>query len=326
MADATRVRARSVRLAVGRARARRVVGGELAAGGGLRVRRVRDGGEAALDVFSDEKKKNQTATRVRCAVSLKRENATAVPFEGDAARATSYDSRGRGHVSDRHPNRGLDEDGSRPARQPFCGRFGNRRARRARRPSRRRRGSEPRAAERRRCIFAARAATEARGTARATEHPPRAMPLRGTRFRACRRPADGKDLSHARPSPRGAHDARLGALSGWRRAGRVAVGRARAVTRKHASFGDGGARRTFGTSRASRDPAKLPSPIAAGASRRALPRGFSSRSSSGSHCPGNAPSAPGVGWGIARLDADAGDARTRGEVRMRSDVGVARER
>jgi hypothetical protein len=142
-------------------------------------------------------------------------------------------------------------------------------------------------------------------------------------FVACRRPADGKDLSHARLSPRGVHDARLGALSGWRRAGRVAVGRARAVTRKHASFGDGGARRTFGTSRASRDPAKLPSPIAAGASRRALPRGFSSRSSSGSHCPGNAPSTPGVGWGIARLDADAGDARTRGEVRMRPDVRVA---
>ena len=137
----------------------------------------------------------------------------------------------------------------------------------------------------------------------------------------------GREIFKPRASsPRGAHDARLGALSGWRRAGRVAVGRARAVTRKHASFGDGGARRTFGTSRASRDPAKLPSPIAAGASRRALPRGFSSRSSSGSHCPGNAPSAPGVGWGIARLDADAGDARTRGEVRMRSDVGVARER
>ena len=47
-------------------------------------------------------------------------------------------------------------------------------------------------------------------------------------------------------------EARPGELSRWRRAGRVAEGRARAVTRKHASFGDGRAGRTFGTSRASR--------------------------------------------------------------------------
>ncbi len=104
-------------------------------------------------------------------------------------RATSHVSRGRGHVSDRQPNRAWMRTVRGPARQPVRGRFGNRRARRARRPSRRRRGSEPRAAERRRCIFAARAATETRGTARATEHPPRATPLRGTRFRCVSAPS-----------------------------------------------------------------------------------------------------------------------------------------
>jgi hypothetical protein len=56
-----------------------------------------------------EKKPDCDACPLRCFC----ENATAVPFEGDAARATSHVSRGRGHVSDRQPNRGLDEDGSR---------------------------------------------------------------------------------------------------------------------------------------------------------------------------------------------------------------------
>lgn len=94
-------------------------------------------------------------------------------------------------------------------------------------------------------------------------------------------------------------EARPGELSRLRRAGRVVEGRARAVTRKHASFGDGRAGRTFGTSRASRAQMKLPSPIAAGASPPS-PRGFSSRSAFGSHCPGNAPSAPGGEGSIAK--------------------------
>jgi hypothetical protein len=135
----------------------------------------------------NEKKKNQTATRVRCAVFAKTRlrclsrvtrRARPVTFRAVAATCPIGNRTGAWMRTVRGP-----------ARQPVRGRFGNRRARRARRPSRRRRGSEPRAAEHRRCIFAARAATETRGTARATEHPPRATPLRGTRFRCVSAPS-----------------------------------------------------------------------------------------------------------------------------------------
>ena len=94
-------------------------------------------------------------------------------------------------------------------------------------------------------------------------------------------------------------EARPGELSRWRRAGRgsprVGRGLSRGNTRRSGTVGRGAPSAPL----ARRAQMKLPSPIAAGASPPS-PRGFSSRSAFGSHCPGNAPSAPGGEGSIAK--------------------------